>query len=89
MLNITNTAMPVAGVTHPLIADMYLKKDFSHNNENVLVIEARNKRGTDGDDAQHESFDSYLIDLLTDLEDLKKQAERQVGGIDRIDIRTS
>lgn len=33
-------------------------------------------------------FDSYLVDLLIDLEEIKKNAEDRVGKFDRIDIRT-
>lgn len=82
-----NLPQHVSGITHPIVASMYLKKEYGHGHhqEDVLVIETKSKH-KDADD--HELFDSYLIDLLTDLEDLKSQAEARVGKFDRIDIRT-
>lgn len=76
----------VTGIYHPLVADMYLKKDFSHHNcyQDVLVIEVR----SGSEDGEHDGFDSYLTDLLTDLEDLKRQAENKLGCFDRVDIQT-
>lgn len=72
-------------ITHPLIAAMYLKRDFSApKQENVLVIDTN---FADSDE-EHDAFDSYLTDLLLDLEDLKQQAEAKVGKFDRVDIRT-
>lgn len=68
-------------ITHPLIASMYMKKDFS-DQKNVLVIETAFSIND-----KEETFDSYLIDLLMDLEDLKNKAENCVGTFDRIDIR--
>ena len=74
-------------IVHPLVASMHLKKDMGKqtNPEDVLVI---NARLPDPDD-DYETFDAYLMDLLFDLENLKKQAETCVGKFDRIDIRTS
>ncbi|MBI1301917.1 MAG: hypothetical protein GC137_09715 [Alphaproteobacteria bacterium] len=85
MLNKFNTPKIVSGITHPLVADMYLKKDFGSKKQDVLIIETKRQ----SDELDHDSFDSYLIDLLTDLEDLKAQAEKKVGFFDRIDIRTN
>lgn len=72
-------------IVHPLIASMYMKKDFLQNGseQDVLVIETL----FDKDEETGENFDSYLIDLLTDLEELKNQVETSVGSFDRIDIR--
>ncbi len=78
----------IRGVSHPLVADMYLKKgnDGRNTSEDVLVIQTISKQ--DGmEEAEFNSFDTYLIDLLTDLEDLKAQAEQQIGAFDRVDIR--
>ena len=72
-------------VSHPMVSSMYLKKDYgSAGNEDVLVIETNYSQSEE----EYESFDSYLMTLLGDLNDLKKQAEEKVGHIDRIDIRT-
>lgn len=71
-------------ITHPLIANMYLKKDFGNDNQSVLVIDTNFADSEEN----HEEFDSYLTDLLLDLEDLKKEAESRVGKFDRVDIRT-
>jgi hypothetical protein len=73
-------------VTHPMIASMYLKKDYhgTDDAEDVLVI----KTNYDEYAENYESFDSYLMKLLGDLNDLRTQAEEEVGKFDRIDIRT-
>ncbi|MCD8497034.1 MAG: hypothetical protein LRZ85_02480 [Alphaproteobacteria bacterium] len=82
-----NIPQHVSGITHPLISDMYLKKDFGRgpHHEDVLVIETRR---TPANDSGVGRFEDYLAALLPDLEDLKEQAERKVGHIDRIDIKT-
>lgn len=81
-----NVPQRITGITHPYVHSIYLKKDFGtkERKQDVLVIETiRAKAQADGD-----SFDSYLIDILTDLKDLKEQAEEQIGHFDRVDIRT-
>ncbi len=73
-------------ISHPLIASIHMRKDFSNHRygQDVLVIETVfSKEGED-----EEIFDSYLVDLLTDLEELKKKVESYVGSFDRVDIRT-
>lgn len=74
------------GITHPLIKNAYFKKDCTTNKnkeEDVLVLETyhHSKKSS-----EYETFDTYMIDLLTDLQDLKDQAEAKIGHIDRIDI---
>ena len=83
----------VSGITHPLVAEMYIKKGYAPYDigneipaEDILVIETYFERSEDQDYASHS--DSYLFDLLADLEDLKSKAQQQVGHFDRIDIRT-
>lgn len=75
--------MPIS-ITHPLVRSAYLKRSetVDHRHEDVLVLETY----THADNCDDCGFDSYLVDLLTDLEDLKSQAERRVGAIDRVDI---
>jgi hypothetical protein len=74
----------VKTVIHPLVKSMYLKKGISSASpENVLVIET-NFNQQDGID--HDS-DSYLMDLLIDLQDLKDRAEKEIGAVSRVDIR--
>lgn len=76
MLNIPER---VAGITHPLVKDIYLKRHCSNDGnffEDVLIIEA----GSHDDDL-------VLEDLLTDLVELQHQAEARIGAFDRIDIR--
>lgn len=72
-------------ISHPLVASMYMKRDFLQDGytEDVLVIETVFAQ----DEETGDNFDSYLIDLLTDLEDLKNKVENSVGSFDRIDIR--
>ena len=74
-------------VTHPLVRSIYMKKGYSQqrHSENILVIETNFEQQQDGPD--HENFDSYLVDLLIDLQDLKNQAEKEIGVVDRVDIR--
>lgn len=83
-----NVPQMIKGVSHPFIADMYLKEE-SHNadvtSESVLVIQTIPQ---EEQDTEFYGFDGYLISLLTDLEDLKAQAESQIGEFDRVDIRT-
>lgn len=88
MQDLTHTARPVPGITHPLIAEIYCKKDFglTGQGKEILVIETRQLKEAN-DNNGYADFDSYLIDLLGDLQDLQSQAEEQVGEIDRIDIR--
>ncbi|MCC6598862.1 MAG: hypothetical protein IT559_08735 [Alphaproteobacteria bacterium] len=82
-----NMPHKIEGITHALVSEMYLKREFRDDNtqQDVLVIDARpcenNKNG-------HGDFDSYLLDLLVDLDDLKSQVERKAGSFDRVDIRT-
>jgi hypothetical protein len=73
-------------ITHPLVSSLYMRKDFgsNHRGEDVLVIEASFPRPDD----DYRTFDSYLMDLLVDLEDLKGKVENQIGKFDRVDIRT-
>ena len=73
-------------ITHPLVRDAYLKKEalLSDHKSDVLVLEMTN----DEHEADISGFDSYLIELLTDLEGLKNQAEGKIGHIDRVDIIT-
>lgn len=72
----------VIGISHPFISDMYLKID-QRRNQNVLVIQAKAER----EDTEIQLVDPVL-DIITDLEDLKLKAEQQVGHFDRVDIRT-
>lgn len=80
----------VTGIYHPMVREMYLKKDFgnglSNNAQDVLVIEAISRPLNEEED--YDTFDSYLLDILSDLEDLKSQAYAKVGHFDRVDIRT-
>ena len=76
-------------VSHPLVAQMYLKKDFgapfARHHEDVLVIETN----FPVDESDARSFNACLSDLLSDLPSLQTQAEARVGPFDRVDIRTS
>jgi hypothetical protein len=79
----------LGALTHPLVAGMYLKKDFgapfSGHQEDVLVIETN----FPVDEKDHKSFDACLSDLLSDLPSLQIEAEARIGPFDRVDIRTS
>lgn len=73
----------IKSVMHPLVRSMYLKKDLhaGHVGENILVIE------TNFTQQEASNDDTYLVDLLIDLQDLKDKAEKETGPIDRVDIR--
>jgi hypothetical protein len=75
----------ITAVSHPLVASMYLKKDFhgSDPSEDVLVIET-NFTDKNGGEI---TFADYLMELLADLPEIQEQAEQRVGHIDRVDIR--
>lgn len=87
MRNVLNTIKQVHGVSHPLIADMYLKQGHSSSNDNVLIIEThRLDRDCDG---TINEFDHDLTDLFLDLDELKTKAESKVGKFNRVDIRSA
>lgn len=73
-------------ITHRLASAIYTKQelDSEARSQNVLVIKTS---FPDADD-DYEMFDTYLCELLMDLEELKRQAEKSVGDVDRIDIQT-
>lgn len=73
-------------VRHPLVASMHMKKEFGPHKrpEDILVVTTRFPE----DEDDYHTFDSYLMDLLSDLEELKNQVEERIGSFDRVDIRT-
>lgn len=81
------TQNKLSTITHPLVAAMYLKKDFgaplTQHQEDVLVIET----SFPVDEHDEKSFSACMADLLSDLPDLQVQAEAKVGPFDRVDIR--
>ena len=83
------TQNKLGAVSHPLVAAMYLKKDFgapfSKHQEDVLVIETN----FPVDETDPKSFNACLSDLLSDLPNIQTEAEAKVGPFDRVDIRTS
>lgn len=85
MFDVQKIQQPVK-IHHRLVRDAYFKKEANPDSreENVLVIEAR----INSEDMELGGFDGYLYDLITDLENLKAQAEQQADPIDRIDICT-
>lgn len=88
MQNAFNTCRTVSGISHPLVADMYVKSGFGSDHQDVLVIETY-KHETKDSEADRDAFDPYLADLLVDLESLKNQVESKFGHLDRVDIRSS
>ncbi len=77
-------AMPekINAVCHPLIASMYVKHEMAGSD--VLIIETNFSQ----DKTDSDVYDSYMTELLFDLENLKEIAEEKAGHIDRVDIRT-
>ena len=76
----------IKGVTHPHVAAMYLKRDYSKKGapEDVLVIETYDH---DSGDLEMNGRDDYILDILADLKSLKAAAEEKAGTFSRIDIR--
>ena len=77
-----NVPQKISGIVHPLVRDVYLKKDFGYNKraQDVLVIEA----SIGNDNKSENSF----YELLMDLQEIELKAEQSVGHIDRVDIVT-
>ena len=73
---------PITAITHPLVASMFIKKDFGNDlskyHEDVLVIETNFNHENTRDD----TFNMYLVDLLSDLHELQVQAEEKIGKFD-------
>ncbi len=85
MFSIEKLRKPVK-ISHPLVRSAYLKKETGRNSneQDVLVLDVHSK-----DPSQHMEFgdfDSYLYDLVSDLEGLKEQALRQGASVNRVDI---
>lgn len=81
-------SQPITAITHPLVSSIFIKKDFGNDlskyHEDVLVIETNFNH----ENTQDDTFNMYLVDLLSDLHDLQVQAEEKIGKFDRVDIRT-
>ncbi|MAH05805.1 MAG: hypothetical protein NZ828_10870 [Alphaproteobacteria bacterium] len=79
-MNDMTNLMPtkISGISHPAIADMYLKTSFDQKAEDVLIVETNGGK---------DDVDPYILDLILDLETLKEQVRRKVGHFDRVDIR--
>ena len=75
----------VKGITHPMVQDIYLKKNLHTDvrNQDIVVIEVSNQ----SPDVINQPFDVYLSDLLPDLPDLRNQVREKIGPFGRIDIR--
>ncbi len=73
----------IKGVTHPLIDDMYMKKEVKAENDikNILVImtqkNASNKNGLG------------MMELLGDLKNMQSKIENTAGRFDRVDIKSA
>ena len=71
-------------VSHPLVRKAYMKKNAGPNDreKNVLVLDTFSE-----DETEFRGFDTYLYDLVTDLQNLKEQAEQKGFIVGHIDIR--
>ncbi|MGB1077459.1 MAG: hypothetical protein ACPG05_04055 [Bdellovibrionales bacterium] len=85
MLN-TETLLKPVSISHPLVRDAYVKKEAkpNHVEQDVLVLEMVD----DEHEGDTSSFDSYLLDLLIDLESLKHQVQENGTIFHRVDIMT-
>ena len=71
-------------LAHPSIVTAYIKQDVEADKtgKQILVLE------TDiSSDVTSEIEEDKYFDLLVDLQDIRKKAEKQFGNISRVDIR--
>ena len=73
----------VKGITHPLIDEIYLKKEISEKNDikNILVIMTQKNC--------HQKQDLGVLALLADLGKLQAKIEKTIGNFDRVDIKNA
>jgi len=71
----------LAGLKHPLIRSAYVTAIGS--DEPVLTLETDIDLRTNGED-DHERY----LDLLLDLSDIRRTAERECGPVSRVDIKS-
>ena len=75
----------ITGITHPNVTAIYLKHDYSQKGraQDVLVIET----SFDPSKNQNDQVNSAYMELLKDLRNLQRRAEKKIGHVDRIEIR--
>ena len=73
----------VKGITHPLIDEIYLKKEISEKNDikNILVIMTQKNC--------HQKQGLGVLALLADLGKLQAKIEKTMGNFDRVDIKNA
>ncbi len=78
----------VHAISHPLVADFYIKQEYSRENpfvsKDVLVIEANFSKQA----LNHREYRALMAELFLDLPQIKQQVESKLGAIDRVDIKT-
>lgn len=72
----------IHAVCHPLVQSMYVKHELG--GDDVLIIETNFAQSSETTD----TYDSYMTELLFDLENLRQIVEEKTGPIDRVDIRS-
>ena len=84
--NLVPQSVPM--MTHPLVADMYVKKEYGRSQpykaKDVLVIEASFSPAT----SNHHEYRALMAELFMALPDIRQQVEGSVGTFDRVDIKT-
>ena len=82
-------AEKIKTIHHPAVSDIYLKREFDndHKETDVLIIQAKLDKYDDNEQSEHNAHDSYIIDILTDLNEISARAAAEVGHFDRVDIR--
>lgn len=86
MYNTIQTSNAIGGIVHPMVREMYMKKTIEKNKtRNILVVEpeCENVSSYTKEKAHHETFNDFWIELG----ELQKQAKRECGKIDAIDVR--
>ena len=89
-MNVRSAMIPnaVHAVSHPLVADLYIKKEYSrekpYNCKDILVVEANFSERV----LNHREYRALLSELFMALPDIKGRVEGNMGPVDRIDIKT-
>ena len=68
-------------LTTSFIHNMYSGDDFGSSRRNGIPVGVLPHHAVDND-TEHDGFDSYLIDVLGDLEEMKKKSSKRRSGID-------
>ena len=86
MFNAMQTQNALGAMVHPMVREMYMKKTSENKRtQDILVIEPEfeNSQKDTQHTHDHNDFNSFWVELG----ELQKQAKRECGNIDYIDVR--